>query len=214
VKPDQKSRPKTGTERPTSLAEILAAPLLPARPPRNVPRGYDPEIAAALVPLELENDVTGYRARLRLSASRWLDQIIARAITRAERRTRRVPWHVGRGVEWVMSERRQIAYDVVRALTAHQAGDALSRRLAELAAKRFPRDGVILDPDDMKRRPRLEGTNPRALEENPRAIERNPRARGTSPRQRRASKQASTPEQLPPEIAGDAAAIAALQGAG
>jgi hypothetical protein len=191
VKSDRKPRPKTGTERPTSLAEILSAPLLPARPPRNVPRGYDPEIAAALVPLELMNDVSGYRARLRLSASRWLDQVIARAITRAERRTRRVPWHVGHGVEWVMSERRQIAYDVVRALTAHQAGEALARRLAELAAKRFPRDGVILEPEDKKRRPRLEGTNPRAGGDNPRATGSNPRAVGDSPRQRRVRAQSS-----------------------
>lgn len=200
MQPPPKPRPKTG---PASIAEILAGSVLPARPPRNVPRGYDPAIAAALLPLELENDVTDYRARLRLEVSRWIDRVIARAITRAERRSRRVPWHVAHGVEWVMAQRRAIAYDVVRAITAHQAGEALARRLAELAAKRFPRDGVVIEPSDGKRHPRLEGTNPRANGENP-------RARGTSPRQRRASKHAV----LPPHITHDAAAVAALQGAG
>lgn len=200
VEPESKPRGKSA---PKSLAEILAGPLLPAKPPRGVvprARGYDPEIAAALVPLELESDVTQYRSRVRLAASRWLDRLIARAVTRAERRSRRLPWHVAHGVEWVMAQRRTIAYDVVRALTAHGAGEHLSRRLAEHAARRFPRDGVVIDPEEnARRRPRLEGTNPRARGEHPRARGESPRQRGRSPRQLRDTT--------------DAAAVAALQGA-
>lgn len=205
----EKPRAKTA---PKSLAEILAGPLLPAKPPRGVvARGYDPEVAAALVPLELEADVAQYRSRIRLNASRWLDRTIAKAVTRAERRGRHLPWHVKHGAEWVMAQRRTIAYEVVRALAAHGAGEHLSRKLAEHAARRFPRDGIVIEPEENGRRPRLEGTNPRAREENPRARGESPRQRDDSPRQRRRARAASSrhPTNHTTE---DAAAVATLRG--
>ena len=116
-----------------------------------------------------------------------------------------------------MSERRQIAYELVRAFGALGAGDRLARRLAELAAVRFPRDGIVVD--DRTRGPRLEGTNPRALGENPRATGSNPRAAGVSPRQRRERSQqrgrsAGDPgKPLEGSWEDDARIIAALHGA-
>jgi hypothetical protein len=187
-------RVKTGRERPTSTAEIIGR-LLPAVPPRGTrPAGYNADVANALVPLTSPADADHLERRVRREVNRWLERTIERAVWRAERRTRRLPWHVGRGIEWVMAQRRTIAYDVFRALLQHGAGDALSRRLAELAAMRFPRDGVVID--DGVRRPRLEGTNPRALGDNP-------RANGSNPRARRA-------RALPPSDASDAAAMASL----
>lgn len=191
---------KTGRERPTSTAEILGQ-LLPALPPRGArPAGYNADIANALVPLLSPADADHLAQRVRRDVHRWVEQTIERAVWRAERRTRRVPWHVGRGVEWVMGQRRALAYEVFRALAAHGAGDALSRRLAELAAMRFPRDGIVVD--DRAATPRLEGTNPRATGTDPRTNGTSPRQTGRSPRQRRAAVDV-----------GDAAAIAVLRGA-
>lgn len=172
------SRPKTrgGLTPIGTLLPVVA-------PPGMRPRGYNPEIAAALIPLTSPLDADRLQLRVRREVHRWVEQIIERAIFRAERRTRRVPWHVGRGMKWVTGQRRQIAYDVVRALAAHGAGDQLSRRFGEIAGARFPRDGQVID--DRPRTPRLEGTNPRAVGSDLRTRKKNPRAVGSSPRQRR-----------------------------
>jgi hypothetical protein len=171
--------------KPTPIGDVLGA-LLPAAPPTSAlvddaRRRYRPGVAAALV--APSSDFQHLEGRRRREIHRELERIIERCVWRAERRSRRVPWHVRRLLSWVMAERRTIAYEVMRALVAMGAGDQLARRLAELGALRFPRDGVVVD--DRKSGPRLEGTNPRAVGDNPRASGANPRAVGTAPRQRR-----------------------------
>jgi hypothetical protein len=143
-------------------------------------------VVAALIPAIRPIDRGSAEARDRRDVQREVDRQIGRAVFRAERRARQVPRHVRRSASYVNKRRRQIAYEVSRAVRSLGAGDELARAIAERAALRYPRDGVVL-PDATARsdRPRARGEAPRQTKTNPRAVGRSPRQEGVSPRQRR-----------------------------
>lgn len=164
-------------------------------PERHPKRQHRPHIAgapapiaavvAALLPLESRQVAPGStEARRRREVGRELERLTQRAIWRAERASRRVPRHVSRSESWIQGRRRQIAYSIMRAIASLGAGAELARKVAERAALRFPRDGIV-EPDPPRDSPRARGEAPRDVGTNPRSTGENPRARGSSPRQKR-----------------------------
>lgn len=148
-------------------------------------------VVAALLPATRAIDPGSAEARERRDAKREVERQIERAIWRAERRARQLPLHVRRSSAYVQKRRRQIAYEVSRAVKSLGAGEMLADAIAERAAMRYPRDGIIL-PDATERperaaRPRARGESPRQRARNPRALGESPRQRGQAPRQRRAA---------------------------
>lgn len=140
-------------------------------------------VVAALLPPIGAVDVSALEGRRRVEIAQDFARKVGAAIWRAEKRGRRVSADVRRSASWVQGQRRQIALDVIRWLRSIGAGVALSNQLAERAALRFPRDGIIIAGPP--HRLRDHGTAPRQVGESPRQRGTNPRARGESPRQRR-----------------------------
>jgi hypothetical protein len=141
------------------------------------------DFAAALV------DAAGVdpaRARARQRAGEEVERQIHRALWRAERRGRRLPFDIRQGASWVNAQRRKIAQELTKAFRSLGAGVEVSRVLCARACERFPRDGVVIAEAD-PRRPRTRGDAPRQRRANPRATGTSPRQRGQSPRQQRAA---------------------------
>lgn len=153
---------------PPGLAPVFPAMTLPSHPG---------DVAAAL----LQPNGT----RERRTMTREIDRQIGRALWRAERRGRALPFAVRQGASWVHAQRRKIAHELTRALRSLGAGPELVLAIARQACERFPRDGVVIVDAD-ERRPRVRGDAPRQRGTNPRAQGTAPRQRGTSPRQKRA----------------------------
>jgi hypothetical protein len=190
-----------------------------------------PATVAALLPLAPGQSLERESARARRAVTRQLEQLVCRAVWRAERRSRRVPRAVRQSASWVNAQRRKIAFELERAIRQRfGAGEQLAGAVAERACKRFPRDGIVIADDrgrgdrPARETPRARGTAPRNLQTNPRAEGSNPRAVGTAPRQRRgrataggvmhASSPATSPAssaRATPNAALEAAALELLQ---
>jgi hypothetical protein len=126
-------------------------------------------------------------APMRRDASREIARQVGRALWRAERRGRALPFAVRQRARWVFAQRRKIAYELIRALRSLGAGVELASSIAEQACLRFPRDGVVIVDDDASDTPRGRGEAPRERRTNPRVKGTSPRQRGASPRQKRAA---------------------------
>ena len=174
------------------LSPVLTTPATTMRKierPRSALERHDvivDRIVAALLPAMSPIAPGSAQARDRRDVQREVARQIGRALFRAERKARRLPPHVRQSASYVMRRRRKIAYEVSRAVRSLGAGDELSNAIAERAAMRYPRDGVIL-PDATERddRPRTRGEAPRDQGTNPRALGKSPRQLGESPKQRR-----------------------------
>lgn len=127
--------------------------------------------------------LTTREGRARQLAHEEMELQIQRALWRAEHRNRRRTRRGRRHISWVHRQRRRIALEIIRWARSVGATRELAAELAERAALRFPRDGIILG--ERYPTPRTRGENPRARGTNPRERGTNPRARGRSPRQLR-----------------------------
>ncbi len=115
-----------------------------------------------------------------------IDHHIRRALWRAERRSRKKPLFVRQGAPWVNEQRRRIALELTRWARSVGATEEQARAIAERAALKFPKDGIVYGRHyDPEATPRERGESPRQLGSSPRQLGTSPRQLGRSPRQLR-----------------------------